>query len=311
MDRYARPQRLVKINRRRRLNLYVSGEGAPTVILFGGGACGPLYAARVQSRLQRTCRVVSFDRAGSGFSDPGPLPRTTARLVADLRTALNALSIGPPYVAVGHSQGSFDCRLFAFLHPDEVVGMVLVDPRGDRAFERLTAAVPRLAGRFLDDQRRLHRNAVIARRRPRPGTPDYEALALPPNPNLTAAVNQALLEERLRPAYWRANASEQLSLLNGSSQGEVDRARRHLGNLPLILLSARRQDRPDLSAEENDAEWAARAEMHRELVALSSLGFERHVPDSSHDTPLDRPDAVAEAVLEVIAAAAASGNAHA
>src|ERR1700678_585339 len=119
MNRYAAPQRLVRIGRRRRLNVNLSGDlpsgGAPTVILSAGGGCSTLHWGRVQGLLGQTHRVLAFDRAGMGFSDPGPLPRTTSRAVADLRAALAALDVGPPYVLVGHSMGSFDVRLFAFL----------------------------------------------------------------------------------------------------------------------------------------------------------------------------------------------------
>src|SRR6185437_5560094 len=105
--------------------------GPVTAILAAGGGGSTINWGYVQAALSRDHRVLSYDRAGMGFSEPGPLPRTTARSVDDLRAALAALDIKPPFVVVGHSMGSFDARLFAFRYPDEVIGMVLVDPRGD------------------------------------------------------------------------------------------------------------------------------------------------------------------------------------
>src|SRR5215469_8864652 len=142
LEIYGRPQRLVKIGRRRRLNLHITGEGSPTVILASGAGDCTLHWCLVQPSLSRTHRVVSFDRAGMGFSDPGPVPRTASRIVADLRAALRAAGIGPPYILVGASMASFEARLFAYLHAEEVIGMVLVDPRGDRLVERCNAATP-------------------------------------------------------------------------------------------------------------------------------------------------------------------------
>ena len=57
------------------------------------------------------------------------MPRDTAAIVRDLAAALKAAHVAGPYVLVGHSLASFDVRLFAFTHPREVAGIVLVDPR--------------------------------------------------------------------------------------------------------------------------------------------------------------------------------------
>jgi pimeloyl-ACP methyl ester carboxylesterase len=97
MDVYARPQRLVKVGRRRRLNVHATGEGAPTVILSAGGGCTTLHWGLVQTALSPTNRVFAFDRAGFGFSDPGPLPRTTSRSLDDLRAALKTTGTEPPW----------------------------------------------------------------------------------------------------------------------------------------------------------------------------------------------------------------------
>jgi pimeloyl-ACP methyl ester carboxylesterase len=303
MDVYARPQRLVKVGRRRRLNVHITGEGSPTVILSAGGGCTTLHWGLVQPVLSRTNRVFAFDRAGMGFSDPGPLPRTTSRSLADLRAALRATGTEPPYVLVAHSMGSFDMRLFAFQYPEEVAGIVLVDPRGDRVFERLEVAAPSMAGGGERDLRRIRRNAVIARRRPQPGSAEYEALAAPREPQLTDAVNAALRDASLRPSTWRTIASEGVSL-NGASAGELDAARRRLGNMPLIVLTAANAvsmfGLPPDESQTAKAVWEA---THEELARLSDRGVRRDVPDCGHMVQVERPDVVVAAIREVIAAA--------
>jgi pimeloyl-ACP methyl ester carboxylesterase len=114
---YAVPQTLVKIGRRRRLNLLIAGEGAPSVIFAAGLIGTSLHFARVQHEVALKTRTVAFDKAGMGFSDPGPLPRTASAIVNDLRAALKAADIAPPYVLAGHSAGGPQMRLFAFHHP--------------------------------------------------------------------------------------------------------------------------------------------------------------------------------------------------
>jgi pimeloyl-ACP methyl ester carboxylesterase len=303
MDIYARPQRLVKVGRRRRLNGHITGEGSPTVILSAGGGCTTLHWARVQPMLSATNRVFAFDRAGMGFSDPGPLPRTSSRSLADLRAALKATGTEPPYVLVGHSMGSFDMQLFAFQHPSEVVGMVLVDPRGDRVFERLEDAAPSMAGAAGNSLLQSRRNAVIAARQPRPGSADYEVIAASSQPQLTDAVNAALLEASLRPSTWRTIASEGANL-NGASMDELDDARRPLGEMPLIVLTAGGAvSMFGLPPAEVDAAKAVWETSHDELARFSDRGERRDVPGAGHMVQVERPEVVVAAIREVIAAA--------
>ncbi len=124
---YARPPQLVKVSGRRRLNMLILGEGSPTVIFAPGGGASTLEWARVQHPISAKTRTVAYDNAGFGFSDPGPLPRTASACVSDLRAALKAADVAPPYILAGWSLGGLHMRLFAFQHPEEVVGMVLVD----------------------------------------------------------------------------------------------------------------------------------------------------------------------------------------
>jgi len=105
-----------------------SGEGNPTIVLEAGLMSTGLSWHELQRELSRSFHVVSYDRAGLGWSDLGPMPRTADRIVEELHTLLERAQIAPPYILVGHSFGGLTVPLFAARYPDEVVGMVLVDP---------------------------------------------------------------------------------------------------------------------------------------------------------------------------------------
>jgi pimeloyl-ACP methyl ester carboxylesterase len=302
MDIYAQPQQLVRIGRRRRLNVLLTGEGPVTVILSSGGGGSTIHWGFVQAALSEHCRVLSFDRAGMGFSDAGPMPRTTGRAVDDLRAAMGALGLAPPYVLVGHSMGSFDARLHAFRHGNEVVGMVLVDPRGDRMTERLEAASPAFVGGWRKELRQFRRNAAAAARRPEPGSSDYATLVPPVDPRLTEGVNAAFREASLRPSYWRTIASEG-ACLDGVSAADLEAAKRPL-DMPLIVLTADRPPFEGATAAETEAIAAMWRDSHEELARLSTRGERRDVPNVGHMIPIERPDAVVAAIREVIAAGA-------
>ncbi len=123
---YAQPGQLVDAGGFR-LNLYCMGSGSPAVVFDSGwGDWAPAWS-KVQSQIAKWTRACSYDRAGAGFSDPGPMPRTSVRIAGELRTALHNAGIGGPYILVGSAFGGDNVRTFADLYMDEVAGLVLVD----------------------------------------------------------------------------------------------------------------------------------------------------------------------------------------
>jgi len=100
----------------------------PTIVLeHGAFGCAADWAV-VQERLAaKGLRSLAYDRAGLGHSDPGPTPRDGRAIVADLAALLREIDEPTPYVLVGHSMGGLMVRLFALTHPDQSVGVVLVD----------------------------------------------------------------------------------------------------------------------------------------------------------------------------------------
>jgi len=123
---YARPGQRVPANGTR-LNLYCLGSGAPTVVFDSGFEDWAPAWAVVQPRVAKWTRACSYDRAGAGFSDPGPMPRTSVRIADELKSALEAAKIRGPYILVGHAFGGDNVRTFAVRHPADVAGLVMVE----------------------------------------------------------------------------------------------------------------------------------------------------------------------------------------
>lgn len=124
----------------RKLHLYCTGAGSPTVVLDAGLGNDWSSWRLVQPRVAAFTRVCAYDRAGLGESDPAPAgPCTSADAVADLHALLGAVGRRGPYVLVGHSSGGHNVRLFAATYPGEVAGLVLVDAVHEDYFDRLHA----------------------------------------------------------------------------------------------------------------------------------------------------------------------------
>lgn len=115
----------------RMVRMLVAGSGDATVV-FENGYGPPLEMwGKIQPAVSRFAKTVSYDRAGFGLSDDGPPPRDGRRIAADLHRALRLANIAPPYILVGASLGGPYIRVFGGLYPDDVAGMVLVDPTPD------------------------------------------------------------------------------------------------------------------------------------------------------------------------------------
>src|SRR6516162_2528450 len=123
---YARPGQLVAAQGTR-LNFYCMGKGSPAVVFDSGWEDWAPVWAIVQPQVAKWTRACSYDRAGAGFSDAGPMPRTSIRIADELHAALGNAGIKGPYVLVGHAFGGDNVRTFAARYAAETAGLVLVE----------------------------------------------------------------------------------------------------------------------------------------------------------------------------------------
>src|SRR5258706_7955384 len=111
----------------RTLNILCSGGGSPAVIFESPGAGPGLTWEPIQTEIAKFTSTCWYDRAGEGWSDPGPYPRTSAAIASDLHELLKRAGVPRPFVLVGASFGGLNARAYNGRYPQEVAGMVLVD----------------------------------------------------------------------------------------------------------------------------------------------------------------------------------------
>lgn len=284
-----------------RLNINCLGQGSPTVILEAGLGDSSLEWRQVQPRIAQFARVCSYDRAGYGWSDPGPMPRTSRRIAGELHALLQHAHENPPFLMVGHSFGGYCVRVFNGQYSQQVSGLVLVDSTQEDQYTLLPESWKKLAAeqlhRYQKQARfaRLYVGLGLARLTLLSEVQQFGAAHLDPTAYLI-----------LRPTYLQTRASE-LEYIRESAQeahnaGSVD-------DKPLIVLTAGRNDDPVLAGgmgaqgmAEFNRIWAGDLQMR--LVHLSTRGKQAVVSDSGHDIPSERPDAVVAAVHEIIEEAA-------
>jgi pimeloyl-ACP methyl ester carboxylesterase len=300
----------------RTLNIDCSGEGSPTVILLPTRFGGYGGYIKVRPEVAKFTRVCWYDRAGEGWSDPPPAPRTSASISDDLHELLKRASIPGPYILVGHSIGGSFARIYAGRFPSEVAGLVLLDSSSPDQNEPPIM----LAG--------INRMPIIVRQLACWATPVASRFGLirffmrndepvEESPQLAGdpvAVTQALRDQRVK--YVETDAAMECAATQngaikprgGSGNPEIDAAARrvtNLGDIPIIVLTAAQYWKPD------DDPVAAQqiAEFHETwvhqlqpaLAHLSTQGRQIILPNSDHGIPDQAPEAVIEAIRSLLA----------
>jgi pimeloyl-ACP methyl ester carboxylesterase len=252
-----------------RLRIHLEGVGAPTVVVDGGIADQLKKLETVQKPLAKITQVVTYERAGYGDSDPGPLPRDSGREARELKALLEKASVAGPYVLVGHSLGALNMQVFASLFPDQVAGIVLLDP----------PPISFLLGQDFEDLQ------VMARKM----TAEWESIA-------DSAAESSDPRARAKSAFYRMIASEHREMFGQSAR--LAHAVSTFGETPLLVIAA---GRPNLQfgdvAERFQKFWI---EQSRALTQKSSGGTFILATEASHDLFSDAPKLVAESVVSVV-----------
>ena len=293
---YTHAQRLVDIGDGRRMNLYCIGQGSPTVIFDSGlgVGVGTLYWNHVQPAIARFTRACSYDRAGYGFSDPGPLPRTANAVVSDLHALLQRAGIAPPYILVAHSIAGLFAPLFADRYPSDVVGMVLVDPSTPGQEELYSSEYPKYAAYEKQQDARLHECA---------DDPAQKQCQIPPDPHLSAALNAVIRSLVAKPGPWLDSASEFDSIAEDGA--ELNSAAPEFGTMPLIVLTSIDEEKtmqPMMGATNAELVYVENGwiTLHDHLAAQSRRGVNCVIANVGHYIQVDKPDVVIQAIQQVM-----------
>lgn len=277
----------------RSLNIYCSGEGSPTVIFEGDWGFPGYSWLHIQRDVAKFTRACWYDRAGYGWSDPGPFPNHSDSIARDLHGLLEKAHIEPPYVMAAHAIGAFHARVFRGAYPNEVAGMVLIDPTSEdltiqihnhiELFRRAVLLVHEIMGDA--GYMRLKRAPFL--QLPKEGFTQQEWNEL----TILQWQTKSLVAEGKEPPLWIC--------------GEQARAAGAFGDIPVIVLSAGIQDweeDPKLSQDHT-----LKLNLQQKMATLSTRGSQRIISNSGHWIPFDAPGSVVSAVREVVGTVSSQG----
>jgi len=283
--RWRFPGRLVDVGGRQ-LHLYCTGSGAPTVVLEAGlGEFSVPAWHSVQPQIAAFTRVCSYDRAGQGWSDPAPAPQLATAMVGDLHNLLAAAGEREPFVLVGHSAGGPLVRHYATHHPDQVVGMVLLD--GSHENQKKLEPIPAWVGwmvRVLPVVNALGVDRVAASF----GATDT-ITAIAGARNTRAATVASLVD------FWS---------VFDPWLDQVGADARPFGDLPLVVITAgKRSPAPGETPEESARSKERWYAMQKDIVGRSTAGRWIIADSSGHHIQHDQPALVVATVRGQVDAA--------
>ena len=296
---------LVEVELGRRLHMACTGKGSPTIVFEQGGEGSIANWRRVQAQASSISRTCFYDRAGFGLSDPPKDPVDGIHVTDDLRRLLLAADIRGPVVLVGHSIGGFYATLYADRFPQQVAGLVLVDP----GFAGQWAPSGRQRRRELQHMakggQRLKACAELARQGALSADAPQGCFSLAADLSPTEA--DYVLKGFTRPSWYEAEVDQSNNYFPSGAEAESlswrqERlARRQFGDMPMVVLSAQTPPREPVQNDKAYAEASQRwKEGHRRLAARSTRGEWREVAGSTHFIQLDQPQAVVEAIQKVV-----------
>jgi pimeloyl-ACP methyl ester carboxylesterase len=277
---YPPPGELVDIGGYR-LHINCMGSGSPTVVIDAGWGDWSTAWGMVQSEVAQTTRVCTYDRAGTGWSDAGPLPRDATQFAKELHVVLQNAHVPGPYVLAGHSLGGLPVRVFAGTYPSEVAGVVLIDSMTPQQFTQAPAAgKSQPAPQSQPLSQPLSLPAMLAR------FGVVRLLARPLGLIPSSSPNEAAAYSRIvRPQNVQAYMDEGEGMpAAGAEAGAVQ----SFGDLPLIVLTAKLNKMPN---------WQER---QAELLKLSSNSVQLFA-DSDHNIHLEAPGTAVAAIDQMVA----------
>jgi pimeloyl-ACP methyl ester carboxylesterase len=312
---YTHAQRLVDVDHGRRMNLYCRGAGSPAVIMDAGMGDSTISWAMVQPAIATRTRTCSFDRAGLGFSDPATRAGDAVNSAEDLHALLRAAGIGAPYVLVSHSLAGMYARVFADRYPDEVAGMVLVEPsHEDQSTRGWAIGAPGQQAKWDDWLKQREACIDDARSGLVKDTPAYAQCVGEPDPRFSRAINDAQSRYASTVRWQQAVVSEQQNVFYASAE-QARATRKSFGDMPIIVLTHSPYPKAkDETQQERDQRTLLWEDLHLQIAALSSRGVNEIVPNSGHFIQYDRPQVVIDAVNQALvivrdqAASAAQGE---
>ncbi|NEP62254.1 MAG: alpha/beta hydrolase [Symploca sp. SIO2G7] len=294
-NRQLPPGQLIDVGQYR-LHLYTVGEASPTIVL--DHSLGGIEGYFLAEELSKLARVCIYDRAGYGWSEHSPYPRSSHQIVQELDTLLVQAGIKPPYILVGNSFGSYNVRLYAHLFPQKVVGIVLTDALHETGMLQMSIPLQVLKLFFISGFLMSILGSILGIIRLLRVLGVFELLK-PELRHFSQGTLDSVKRSFCRSKHWITMSREMIALNKSGRQVSIAK---DFGKVPIVSIKASSFFQPSLWTIFIPLRSAnrLREKMHTELCKLSTDCLQVEASRSGHFVWVDQPDVIVDAVRTVI-----------
>ncbi|HAC62644.1 MAG TPA: alpha/beta hydrolase [Cyanothece sp. UBA12306] len=295
-ERQSPPGKLMELGNYR-LHYCLAGEGSPTIVL--DHSLGGLDGYFLIEELAKLSRVFIYDRAGYGWSDHSPSPRTSAQIVSELDMLLTKANIDPPYILVGNSFGSYNVRLYAHLFPEKVAGLVLTDGLHERGILKMSFQLQALKLFFISGFVMSILGSILGLIRLLRLWGVFELLK-PELRHFSPDCLNHVKRSFCRSNHWLTMSREMLNLDESSRQTSVAN---YFSSIPIVSIKADSFFKPSFWTFFIPLKSAnqLRDKMHIQLCNLSTNCVQVKATQSGHFVWIDQPLVIVDAVKSILA----------
>jgi len=278
-----------------RLHMHIEGEGAPTVVFDSGAGGIGLHWELVRPSIAKVARVVTYDRAGLGWSDPSPKPRHADVMAEELHTLLKNANIEGPFILVGHSLGGIVARQFAAKYPNDVAGLVMVDSAHEQQVKHFPEALVKMVNSMkgmMGVMKLMSKLGIFALKPDLIQIGDNGKLSKELVTNMQGVMASS-------NSHAEAMIAESESVFAAETQPVST-----LGDLPLTVIRHGQLDEnavpPSLGQQVRDDYEAAWQTLQAEIASLSTQGRLIVAERSGHNIMFDQPGIIVESILNMV-----------
>lgn len=272
----------------------VAVQGQSTVIIEPGLGGNCLSSLLVAPEIAKFARVISYDRAGQGWSDASQLPRTAENIVQDLHAMLMNADVPGPYILVGHSFGGIVVRLFAAHYPEDVAGIILLDASHENVFDHEDNFLSSRLKKWYDRAKYYFYHYF-----------GIERFELEWNAWKHSNKTKNNRSYRKSPVFVALKLSDKVMNAKISEHDnfplscqQLKQMKNGIENKPLTVMSA--GNLMWLQAMQNEIWAQSWSELQADLVTKSKLGKQIIATKSGHDIMTDQPEIVVAAVRQML-----------
>ncbi len=271
------------------LHFNVKGNGPETIVIEPGTGSWSLQWMELQNELSKQFRVVTYDRAGYGWSDTSPYSRSANNIVEELHIGLTKLGINEPFILLGHSYGGLIVKAYVNKYKEDVKAIIFADAATEFQFQKLPPAVAMV---LESGKAQFKRTGAMAR------AGMLSAAQMPIDSALNSQFWEVYQETIAQPSFYDVMFNEMDLLPRTYAYSAIEKPIRQ----PILVITADNSfgafsSVPGLPVEDSNTTWF---ELQKNLLSVSTKSKQEVIPNATHHLLLTAKDEFRKAVINFV-----------